>query len=170
MVDISAVDGASRADVLELAAALATAAVRSRGNVPPGPAADTAADLAADTAMHPVLAALAHATRGGPAAPGPRQAPLVGGDGVEIGSAEVRELRAEPVPGTGLSGLVRTAHGGLLLGRRVVVGSPAWLAAEGARPAPETLERTYALAAAALTPAVMVAWNGTVRAVLTLTP
>ena len=162
MVDISAVDGASRADVLELAAALATAAVRSRGNVPPGPA--------ADTAMHPVLAALAHTARGGPDAPGQSQAPTVGGDGVEIGSAEVRELRAEPVPGTGLSGLVRTAHGGLLLGRRVVVGSPAWLAAEGARPAPETLERTYALAAAALTPAVMVAWNGTVRAVLTLNP
>ena len=161
-----AVDGASRADVLELAAALATAAVRSRGNAPPGPAADTAAD----PAMHPVLAALAHTTRGGPDAPGPRQAPMVGGDGVEIGSAEVRELRAEPVPGAGLSGLVRTAHGGLLLGRRVVVGSPAWLAAEGADPAPETLERTYALAAAALTPTVMVAWNGTVRAVLTLTP
>ncbi|RYV51120.1 hypothetical protein [Pengzhenrongella frigida] len=151
VIDVVALDGCTRAEVLELAGALAAAAGRE-----------------AATAMHPVLAALARAATADPGERGPEPVPTVGGDGVVVGSAEVRELRVEATPGTGLSGLVRTAHSGLLLGRRVLVGSSAWLAAEGARPADTMLASALAAAEATGTPAVLLAWNGTPRAVLTL--
>ena len=144
-VDVVTAAGVSRAEVRQLAGALASATAVGR--------------------LHPVLRALAaelSAEAGGPSE--------VGGDGVAVGSAEVRDLRVEPAPGTGLGGVVRTAHSGLLLGRRVLLGGAAWLAAQGAGPAEGELARAYAAAGAAGTPAVLLAWSGTPRAVLTLRP
>lgn len=146
VTDVLTVAGTTPAEVLRLAGALADA----------WPTA------------HPVLRAIAAAaepaTGGTPAGPAVR----VGGDGVVVGSAEVRDLSAEPAPGTGVSGVVRVAHSGLQLGQRVLVGSRAWLAAEGVEGPAAPLARACATAEAAGATAVLVAWNGSVRAVLTL--
>ncbi len=86
----------------------------------------------------------------------------VGADGVQIGSDEVYDFAA--VAGRGVVGVVRTAHAGVGLGRRVLVGRPAWLAEQGV----DTAELTAGFDAAEAdgATAVMVAWDGRARATL----
>lgn len=88
----------------------------------------------------------------------------VGGDGVVIGSDQVLDFRADA--GLGVSGVVRTAHSGVGLGRRVLVGKPAWLEAQGV-PTTDWREPFDAAEADGAT-AVMVAWDGSARGVLVL--
>ncbi|WP_311836154.1 HAD family hydrolase [Cellulomonas fimi] len=89
----------------------------------------------------------------------------VGGDGVVVGSAQVLDFHDEA--GSGVSGVVRTAHSGLGLGRRVLVGRPAWLRAEGTTVETGLAARGAAAEAQGGT-AVMVAWNGVARGVVVL--
>ncbi len=112
-------------------------------------------------AEHPIGAAVV-AAWDELAAAGPRGAASVGEDGVQIGSDEVYDFSA--VAGRGVVGVVRTAHSGLGLGRRVLVGRPTWLAEQGVDTAAlatgfEAAERDGATA-------VMVAWDGRARATL----
>ena len=111
-------------------------------------------------AEHPIARAVAEAAAG--LAPG---AAGVGGDGVGIGTDEVHEFRAEA--GRGVSGVVRTAHAGVGLARRVLVGRPAWLAQQGV-PADDDLGARFAAAEADGATAVLVAWDGAARGVLVL--
>nr|WP_268865875.1 heavy metal translocating P-type ATPase [Cellulomonas hominis] len=111
-------------------------------------------------AEHPIARAVAEAAAGlAPEAAG------VGGDGVGIGADEVHEFRAEA--GRGVSGVVRTAHAGVGLSRRVLVGRPAWLAEQGV-PADVDLGARFAAAEADGATAVLVAWDGAARGVLVL--
>ena len=111
-------------------------------------------------AEHPIARAVAEAATGlAPEAAG------VGGDGVGIGTDEVHEFRAEA--GRGVSGVVRTAHAGVGLARRVLVGRPAWLAQQGV-PADDDLGARFAAAEADGATAVLVAWDGAARGVLVL--
>ena len=86
----------------------------------------------------------------------------VGQDGVQIGSDEVYDFSA--VAGRGVVGVVRTAHSGLQMGRRVLVGRPTWLAEQGVDTA--ALTEGFAAAEADGATAVMVAWDGRARATL----
>jgi Cu+-exporting ATPase len=107
-------------------------------------------------AEHPIGRAIAAAAA---SADGP-----VGLDGVVIGADEVHDFRAEA--GHGVSGVVRTAHSGVGLGRRVLVGRPAWLQSVGVDPAP--FREPFDAAEADGATAVMVAWDGSARGVLVL--
>lgn len=107
-------------------------------------------------AEHPIGRAIAAAGAG---AGGP-----TGADGVVIGADQVHDFRAEA--GHGVSGVVRTAHSGVGLGRRVLVGRPAWLRAQGIDPT--SFEGPFAAAEADGATAVMVAWDGSPRGVLVL--
>ncbi|WP_203666912.1 heavy metal translocating P-type ATPase [Cellulomonas pakistanensis] len=111
-------------------------------------------------AEHPIARAVAEAAAGlAPEAAG------VGGDGVGIGTDQVHEFRAEA--GRGVSGVVRAAHAGVGLARRVLVGRPAWLAEQGV-PADDDLAVRFAAAEADGATAVLVAWDGAARGVLVL--
>lgn len=111
-------------------------------------------------AEHPIARAVAEAAAGlTPDAAG------VGGDGVGIGTDQVHEFRAEA--GRGVSGVVRAAHAGVGLSRRVLVGRPAWLAEQGV-PADDDLGARFAAAEADGATAVLVAWDGAARGVLVL--
>ena len=106
---------------------------------------------------HPIAQAVAAAGAGGePAA--------VGGDGVGIGALEVSDF--ENRPGRGVVGLVRRAHSGVVLSRRVRVGRPDWLREEGV--ATTALDEAFAAAEAAGGTAVMAAWDGRARGVVVL--
>lgn len=107
-------------------------------------------------AEHPIGRAIAASVTG--------QQGQTGGDGVVIGSDQVHDFRAEA--GHGVSGVVRTAHAGVGLGRRVLVGKPAWLTAQGV-PTSEWQQPFEAAEADGAT-AVMVAWDGSARGVLVL--
>ncbi|WP_421735450.1 heavy metal translocating P-type ATPase [Cellulomonas sp.] len=107
-------------------------------------------------AEHPIGQAVA-------AAAGRTDGPT-GGDGVIIGSDQVLDFRAEA--GHGVSGVVRTAHAGVGLGRRVLVGKPAWLTEQGIDPT--TFRDPFDAAEADGATAVMVAWDGSPRGVLVL--
>ncbi|VTR75733.1 heavy metal translocating P-type ATPase [Cellulomonas hominis] len=111
-------------------------------------------------AEHPIARAVAEAA----AAVSPVTAG-VGGDGVGIGSDQVHEFRA--TAGLGVSGVVRAAHSGVGLSRRVLVGRPAWLAQEGV-PADDDLATRFAAAESDGATAVLVAWDGAARGVLVL--
>ncbi|WP_456787201.1 heavy metal translocating P-type ATPase [Cellulomonas sp. P5_C5] len=87
-----------------------------------------------------------------------------GADGVVIGADQVHDFRAEA--GHGVSGVVRTAHSGVGLGRRVLVGKPAWLRDQGVDPA--AFQGAVDSAEADGATAVMVAWDGAPRGVLVL--
>ncbi len=89
----------------------------------------------------------------------------VGDDGVVIGSDQVHEFRNEA--GRGVTGVVRTAHTGVGLGRRVLVGRPAWLSEQGIEPDDDLAARFSAAEGDGAT-AVMAAWDGAVRGVLVL--
>jgi len=86
----------------------------------------------------------------------------VGADGVQIGSDEVYDFRS--VAGRGVVGVVRTAHSGLGLGRRVLVGRPSWLAEQGID-ASALAARCSAAEADGAT-AVVAAWDGRARGAL----
>lgn len=107
-------------------------------------------------AEHPIGRAIAAAVveRSGP----------TGGDGVVIGADQVHDFRAEA--GHGVSGVVRTAHSGVGLGRRVLVGKPAWLRDQGIDPT--AFQDAVDAAEADGATAVMVAWDGSPRGVLVL--
>jgi len=111
-------------------------------------------------AEHPIARAVADAA--GALAPAPAG---VGGDGVAIGSDQVLDFRAEA--GHGVTGVVRTAHSGVGLSHRVLVGRPAWLTGQGVTPADDLAQR-FAAAEADGATAVMVAWDGAARGVLVL--
>ncbi|WP_081844467.1 heavy metal translocating P-type ATPase [Cellulomonas sp. URHE0023] len=87
-----------------------------------------------------------------------------GADGVVIGSDQVLEFRAEA--GHGVSGVVRVAHSGVGLGRRVLVGKPTWLEAQGVTTT--DWRQPFDVAEADGATAVMVAWDGTARGLLIL--
>ncbi|HQY32914.1 MAG TPA: heavy metal translocating P-type ATPase [Actinotalea sp.] len=108
---------------------------------------------------HPVGRAIAEVA----AQAGPRPADGVGEDGVEIGSDQVLEFRNDA--GRGVSGVVRTAHSGLDMGRRVLVGRPEWLRGQGVDTTPLDVAFDGAVAAGT---AVMAAWSGVARGVLVL--
>lgn len=107
-------------------------------------------------AEHPIGRAIATAVveRSGP----------TGGDGVVIGADQVHDFHAEA--GHGVSGVVRTAHSGVGLGRRVLVGKPAWLRDKGIDPT--AFQDAVDAAEADGATAVMVAWDGSPRGVLVL--
>ncbi|GEA87003.1 heavy metal translocating P-type ATPase [Cellulomonas cellasea] len=145
LVDVVPAEGTSAADVLRYAGA-----VEGMSEHPIARAVADAADEAATTA------AASGTTSAGSAE--------VGADGVEIGSDEVREFRNEP--GRGVSGVVRTAHSGVGLARRVLVGRPVWLAEQGVRT--DGLAERFAAFEADGATAVMAAWDGSARGVLVL--
>lgn len=120
-------------------------------------------------AEHPIARAVAEAaaaqTRAaGDPTPEPAAA-AVGGDGVLIGADQVHDFQA--TAGRGVSGVVRTAHSGPGLARRVLVGRPTWLAEQGVPTQPD-LARRFADAEADGATAVLVAWDGAARGVLVL--
>ncbi|HEX5333608.1 MAG TPA: copper-translocating P-type ATPase, partial [Cellulomonas sp.] len=111
---------------------------------------------------HPIAQAVAEvAAAAGPSA---GDASSVGGDGVVIGSDQVLDFRN--VPGRGVAGVVRTAHSGLGMARRVLVGRPTWLVDQQVRT--DELDGLFAEAEADGATAVMVAWDGSARGVLVL--
>lgn len=158
VVDVLAVDDASVAEVLRYAGA-----VESRSEHPIAQAIAAAAAAAADAA-----AEFAGPTPAGAAPDG------VGADGVQIGSDEVTEFANEA--GRGVVGVVRIAHSGLGMARRVLVGRPSWLAEQGITvPDPEAPDSPAVRLAAAFraaetsgATAVMAAWNGKARGVIVL--
>jgi P-type Cu+ transporter len=89
-------------------------------------------------------------------------ADALGKDGVQIGSDEVYNFTA--TAGRGVEGVVRTAHSGVGLGRRVLVGRPSWLAEKGVETV--ALHAGFDEAERGGATAVMVAWDGTARATL----
>lgn len=88
-------------------------------------------------------------------------------DGVARGTLEVSGFVAHP--GGGVEGVVRQAHVGLPVGgtRRVLVGRPAWLAERGVT-VPAEVASGVGQAEETGATAVVVAWDGTARAVITL--
>lgn len=149
LVDVVPAEGTSAADVLRYAGA-----VEGMSEHPIARAVADAADEAATTRSASTATSAA----------APAGSAEVGADGVEIGSDEVREFRNEP--GRGVSGVVRTAHAGLGLARRVLVGRPAWLEEQGVRT--EALAERFAAFEADGATAVMAAWDGSARGVLVL--
>lgn len=111
---------------------------------------------------HPIARAVVAAHDTEPAAVAIEAA--VGADGVVVGSDEVHEFRADA--GSGVSGVVRVAHSGLGLGRRVLVGRASWLEAQGI-PTGELRAAVDAAEATGAT-AVLVAWDGAARGALVL--
>ena len=111
---------------------------------------------------HPIARAVA-AAAAEVAAAGPRPSG-VGEDGVVIGSDQVTEFTNEP--GRGVVGLVRTAHSGLGMARRVLVGRPTWLREQAVDTTP--LDAAFEAAEADGATAVMAAWNGRAHGVLVL--
>src|SRR5690606_11498243 len=89
----------------------------------------------------------------------------LGGDGVEIGSVEVRDFVSGA--GVGVSGVVRRAHSGIAIARRVQVGRASWLAEEGVV-VPEVLLDAVAEGEESGGTAVVVAWDGRARGVVVL--
>ncbi|MDQ0425481.1 Cu+-exporting ATPase [Cellulomonas iranensis] len=88
----------------------------------------------------------------------------VGADGVGVGADEVREFRADA--GRGVSGVVRTAHSGVALARRVLVGRRGWLEEQGVRT--DDVAAAVDAAEADGATAVVAAWDGRARGVLVL--
>jgi Cu+-exporting ATPase len=88
----------------------------------------------------------------------------VGADGVDVGEDQVTEFVNEP--GRGVVGVVRTAHVGVELARRVLVGRPSWLREQQMDTA--ALDEAFAAAEADGATAVMAAWDGSARGVVVL--
>jgi Cu+-exporting ATPase len=156
VVDVLAVDDTSVAEVLRYAGAVES---RSEHPIAQAIAAAAAADAATESA------------RPAPAGAAPASA---GADGVQIGSDEVTEFANEA--GRGVIGVVRIAHSGLGMARRVLVGRPSWLAGQGITvPDPDGSDSPAVRVAAAFraaetsgATAVMAAWNGKARGVIVL--
>lgn len=143
LVDVLAADGADADDVLAVAGAV------ERGSQHPIAAAITAAADERTTTGTATAATRADDTSAdGAAAPG-----LDVHDFVET-------------PGRGVAGVVRAAHAGVGLSRRVLVGRPAWLHEQGVDTTP--LDERFDAAEADGATAVMAAWDGSARGVLVL--
>lgn len=138
LVDVLPVEGTSRDEALRFAAAVE------------------------QLAEHPVARAIATASHEPSDASG--RAVEVGADGVAIGADQVHDFRAHA--GHGVSGVVRTAHSGVGLARRVLVGRTGWLRDEGVdtTPVDDAVRRAEDDGATA----VVVAWDGAARGVLVL--
>lgn len=110
-------------------------------------------------AEHPIARAVAEAAEA--LVPVPAGA---GADGVAVGADEVREFHA--AAGGGVVGVVRTAHSGVGLAHRVLVGRLGWLGEQGV----DTSTATDAVATAEAdgATAVVAAWDGAARGVLVL--
>ncbi|WP_324609797.1 heavy metal translocating P-type ATPase [Cellulomonas timonensis] len=113
---------------------------------------------------HPIARAIADAAAELAAARRSRVPAEVGEDGVVIGSDQVHDFRNEA--GHGVTGVVRVAHDGVGLARRVLVGRPRWLAQQGV--ATDGLDAPFQAAEADGATAVMAAWDGKARGVLVL--
>nr|WP_307861397.1 heavy metal translocating P-type ATPase [Cellulomonas wangleii] len=146
LVDVVPAAGEEAAEVRRLAAAVERLAehpiARAIADAPAGVAEEVAGEVAGDTVG----------------------ADTVGADGVAVGADEVREFRADA--GRGVSGVVRTAHSGVGLARRVLVGRLGWLDEQGVRTA-EVADAVAAAEADGAT-AVVAAWDGRARGVLVL--
>ena len=112
---------------------------------------------------HPIARAIAERARDTVTTGGAPE-PAFGADGVEIGSDQVTDFTNEP--GRGVTGVVRTAHSGVQMGRRVLVGRPSWLREQGVDTS--ALDETFTSAESGGATAVMAAWSGTARGVLVL--
>ncbi|GAA2720912.1 heavy metal translocating P-type ATPase [Cellulomonas aerilata] len=164
VVDVVAARGTTRDEVLRLAGA-----VEGLSEHP------IARAIAAAAAVRAIAAeAVAHASPDGPALAATTGADSVaagadgvsaGADGVAIGSDQVLDFRTDA--GSGVSGVVRTAHAGLGLGTRVLVGRPGWLEGQGVVTSPDLREAFRAAEAQGGT-AVVAAWNGSARGVVVL--
>jgi Cu+-exporting ATPase len=146
LVDVLVADGEQRDEVLRFAGAVER--------------------LAEHPIARAVAEAAAGATSGAASAAGdePGSSPRVGGDGVLVGSDQVHDFHA--AAGHGVVGVVRTAHAGVGLARRVLVGRPTWLAEQ--QVATGDLQARFDAAEADGATAVMVAWDGAARGVLVL--
>nr|WP_202924413.1 heavy metal translocating P-type ATPase [Cellulomonas sp. H30R-01] len=159
LVDVLPVAGTTRDDALRYAAAVEQLAehpvARAIASAAQGPSGDA---VLAPAGGASAVRATPDATTGGDAAPG------VGADGVVIGSDQVHDFRAHA--GHGVSGVVRTAHSGVGLARRVLVGRTGWLRDEGVdtTPVDDAVRRAEDDGATA----VVVAWDGAARGVLVL--
>jgi P-type Cu+ transporter len=109
-------------------------------------------------AEHPIGRAIAAA------GPSSDAAAERGGDGVVIGSDQVLDFRAEA--GAGVAGVVRMAHSGLGLARRVLVGRRDWLHAQGA--STDAVDADVRAAEEDGATAVVAAWDGRARGILVL--
>lgn len=142
LVDVLPVEGTTRDEALRFAAAVE------------------------QLAEHPVARAIATAAHGTPEG-GPAEETgrvEVGADGVGIGSDQVHDFRAHA--GHGVSGVVRTAHAGIGLSRRVLVGRTGWLRDEGVTT--DAVDDAVRRAEDDGATAVVVAWDGAARGVLVL--
>ncbi|WP_225752638.1 cation-translocating P-type ATPase [Actinotalea sp. Marseille-Q4924] len=113
---------------------------------------------------HPIARAIAAGARSSLAPVGAPGTVEVGADGVAIGEDQVTEFANEP--GRGVAGVVRTAHSGIGLARRVLVGRPSWLREQGVDTS--ALDPAFTAAESDGATAVMAAWNGAARGVLVL--
>lgn len=159
LVDVLPVDGTSRDDALRYAAAVEQLAehpvARAIAAAAQGPSDDA---VLAPAGVTSGVGGPTDATTGGDAAPG------VGADGVVVGSDQVHDFRAHA--GHGVSGVVRVAHSGVALSRRVLVGRPGWLREEGVTT--DAVEPLVRAAEDDGATAVVVAWDGAARGVLVL--
>ncbi|WP_263731901.1 heavy metal translocating P-type ATPase [Cellulomonas sp. SG140] len=90
-------------------------------------------------------------------------------DGAATGTSAAPELDVHDfveTPGRGVVGVVRAAHAGVGLSRRVLVGRPAWLHDQGVDTT--VLDEQFDAAEADGATAVMTAWDGAARGVLVL--
>ncbi len=115
---------------------------------------------------HPIARAVVDRARntvttGG--APEP-EVPQVGADGVEIGSDQVTEFRNDA--GRGVVGVVRTAHQGVEVSRRVLVGRGTWLREQDVDTS--ALDGVATMAEREGSTVVLVAWAGRARAAIVL--
>ncbi|OJV58775.1 MAG: carbonate dehydratase [Cellulomonas sp. 73-145] len=158
LVDVLVPDGADADDVLAAAGAV------ERGSQHPIAAAITAAAderTAAPVAVGAVRTAdgdQAHALAG--ETPGADD----GSTGPAAPELDVHDF--VETPGRGVTGVVRAAHAGVGLARRVLVGRPAWLHEQGVDTT--SLDERFDAAEADGATAVMAAWDGSARGVLVL--
>ncbi|MDC7123444.1 heavy metal translocating P-type ATPase [Cellulomonas fimi] len=165
LVDVLPVEGTTREDALRYAAAVEQLAEHPVARAIAGAATDPSRDTA-EGALVPATgagSAAAHARTDARPAEGPGRVE-VGADGVVIGADQVHDFRAHA--GHGVSGVVRTAHAGVGLSRRVLVGRTGWLRDEGVTT--DAVDDVVRRAEDDGATAVVVAWDGAARGVLVL--
>lgn len=113
---------------------------------------------------HPIARAVVERARDTVTTGGAPEPVAVGGDGVVIGSDQVTEFRADA--GRGVVGVVRTAHRGVEVARRVLVGRASWLREQGVDTT--ALDGVASMAERDGGTVVQVAWAGQTRAALVL--
>ncbi|NTW41909.1 MAG: heavy metal translocating P-type ATPase, partial [Cellulomonadaceae bacterium] len=118
---------------------------------------------------HPIARAVAEAARhtlttGGAPEPVEQVETALGADGVPIGADQVTDFVNEA--GLGVVGVVRNAHSGMAVSRRVLVGRPTWLREQHVDTS--ALDDAFAAALNDGATAVMAAWAGVARGVIVL--